>query len=47
MHAGTHVYTYAHTHWAMETLTPALVALLVETPERQVTSLGECGEGQG
>ena len=47
MHAGTHVHTHAHTHRAVETLTPALVALLVETPERQVASLGECGKGQG
>lgn len=47
MHAGTHVHTHAHTHRAVETLTPALVALLVETPERQVASLGEYGKGQG
>ena len=41
------MHTLAHTDRAVETLTPALVALLVETPERQVASLGECGEGQG
>lgn len=40
------MHTHAHTARAVETLTPALVALLVETPERQAASLGERGQGQ-
>lgn len=41
------MHTQVRTNRAAETLTPALVALLVETPERQVPRQGECGETLG
>lgn len=46
-HRHTRVHTCAYTLGHGDTYACTYMALLVETPERQVTSLGECGEGQG
>lgn len=37
------MHTHVHTNQIVETLTPTLVALLVETPERQIPRQGEKG----
>lgn len=37
------MHTHVHTDWAVETLTPALVALLVETPNKVSAHRAESG----
>lgn len=46
-HGQAHVHTHVHTNRTVETLTPAFVTLLVETPERQIPRQGECAEALG
>lgn len=44
-HCPAHMHTHVHTNRIVETLTPTFVALLVETPERQIPRQGEKGRG--
>lgn len=41
------MHTHVHTNQIVETLTPTFVALLVETPERQIPRQGEKGGALG